>query len=202
MIIKEYFFSSLANRNLIKVYSDQGFFIESEGLVYKETIVDSKEKANKFTETTIAIPSSPATPEDVYTALIEDSQNITKEQINNAKPILLKALRRLEDEDAYKVNFFFEQWKINKNYIVGDRVFYNNELYDVIKVPTDFAPPDNNKECYKKTLRPLDYIDEWISGKAYSIDDQVKIGEHFYKSTIENNVWSPIEFPASWLLIK
>ena len=202
MIVKEYFFSTLANKNLIKIYSDNGYFIESEGLVYRETVVDSKEKADRFIETTIAIPDPVATQNFVYSVLIGEHQNISEKQINESKPILLKALRALEDEEAYKVKFFFSKWNENETYTVGDRVIYNNELYNVIKIPNNSTPPDSNKECYKKTSHPLDYIDEWIRGKTYNIDDQVKIGEHFYKSTIENNVWSPIEFPAGWSLIK
>ena len=202
MIVKEYFFSPLANKNLIKIYSDNNFFIESEGLIYRETIVDNKEMANKFTETNIAIPDTVATQEFVYSILIGEYKNISEEQIRIAKPILLKALRNLNDEEAYKIKFFFNQWNENEIYVVGDRVIYNNELYNVVKIPNNILPPDENKECFKKTIRPLEYVDEWLNGKIYNIGDQIKIGKHFYKSVIENNAWSPMEFPAGWLLIE
>lgn len=202
MIVKEYFFDSIANKNLVKIYSDNGFFIQSNGLVYKEKILDDESKAQEYVETSVAIPEPIATQNFVYSTLIGEYQNISEAQITEAKPILLKALKSLSDEEAYKVKFFFEDWKENANYEIGDRVIYENELYNIIKIPNNTMSPASNKECFIKTARPLDYVEEWIDGKIYNIGDQIKVGNHFYTSTLDNNTWSPIEFPAGWQLIE
>ena len=202
MIVKEYFFDNIAGKELIKIYSDNGFFIQSNGLVYKEKILNDESKVQEYAETSIAIPEPIANQDFVYSALIGEYQNISESQIVEAKPILLKALKSLTDEEAYKVKFLFEEWQENKEYNIGERVLYENELYNVIKSSNNTNSPISDKEHFVKTVRPLDYVEEWVSGKIYNIGDQIKVGTHYYTSILDNNNWSPIEFPAGWQLIE
>lgn len=204
MIVKETYISPNSSDPLIKVYSDNGFFIQYNGQVYQEVIVANEEEANKFIETSVAIPEPMADEHFICQTLVGNIQTITQNQINHAKTILLKALKTLTDNEAYLVRFFFDEWDMTKSYEVGDRVLYNNELYNVVKATSPNIHPEINTDYFVKTNRPLDLVEEWDSNnrKTYNFGEQIKIGEHFYESLLDNNTWSPLEFPASWKLIQ
>lgn len=199
MLIFEPYESSNSEQPLIKVYSDAGFFIKKGSFVYKEAIVNEEETKN-FVETNTPIPASFATNDYILNAFIHRN-NISIEEINNAIPILEKALRNLSDEEAYLVKFLFKEWNGTSDYEINDRVWYNNKLYTVISKPTDNINPEENLQCFVKTTRPDDLIEEWTM-KNYRIGDKVKIGQHYYENLIENNNWSPLDFPTSWRFIK
>jgi len=42
---------------------------------------------------------------------------------------------------------------------------------------------------------------EWEE-KTYRLGDKVKYGEHIFESLINNNIWSPENFPDAWKLIE
>ena len=44
----------------------------------------------------------------------------------------------------------------------------------------------------------VEIISEWISGKSYQIGNKVVFEDSTYESLIDNNVWSPKEYPAGW----
>lgn len=200
MIVKETYISPNSSTPLLKLYSDKGFFIQNNGQIYQEVIVTNDEAADKYLETNVAIPAPIADEYFVYKALIGDYQNLTQEQILAAKPLLLKALTSLSDEEAYKVKFLFEEWSYDKNYIQGDRVIYAGELYNVIQTPNTDANPKINTECYIRTNKPIDFIEEWddMNKKIYEKGEKTRIGQYIYVSLIDNNIWSPREFPAAW----
>ena len=204
MIIKETYISPNSSDPLIKVYSDKHFFIQYNGQVYESVIVSNVEEANKYTETSAAIPAPIADEYFVYNTFIGEYQNITQEKVLAAKEILLKALDTLTDEEAYKVNFLFRKWSPYDTYQQGERVFYNEELYSVIQTPNTNANPELNTECFIKIGKPLNLIEEWDDNnrKVYNIGDKIKIGNYYYQSLINNNSWSPLEFPASWEIIE
>lgn len=204
MIISEPYISPTALSPLIKIYSDQHFLIQSKGIYYQEAIVATDEEINNFIETSIAIPDPIADAYFVYNTFISKQYpNISEKQIILAKTFLNKALTNLTDEEAYQIRFLFNEWDENKNYEVGDRVLYNKELYNVIQIPKTVAPPNLNTECFIKTNRPLDLVEEWnnLNQKVYNTGDRVKIGQYLYESLIDNNSWSPQAFPAVWRLI-
>lgn len=201
MIVKEPYETLNSSLPLFKIYSDKRFLIQSNGLVYQEAIV-REEDISKYTETSIAIPAPIADAYFVYnTFLNEEIIDIKEEQILSAKNLLIKALTSLTDEEAYQISFLFDSWDQYKQYKIGDRVLYNKELYTVIKVPNNNLPPSLNQECYKKTSPPKDLIEEWTQ-KNYNIGDRVKVGDHIYESLINNNNWSPQDFPMSWKLVE
>jgi len=203
LVIQEY-----NNANTVgpayKIYSNNNFFIRKGSFVYQEVIVKNPSEINEYVETQTPVPAPIASIEYIHSVFFGNFQNITKEQINQAKPILLKALKTLSDEEAYLIKFFFDEWENNKKYEVGDRVLFNGELYNVIKTPIDNSLPSNNSEYYVLTNKPLDLIEEWdsVNRKAYNVGDKVKVGEHYYESLIEGNTWSPQDFPTAWKLIQ
>ena len=203
MIVKETYLSPNSSDPLIKVYSNKNFFIEYNGQIYESAIVANEEEANKYIETSTAIPARIADEYFVYNTFIGEYQNITQKQILEAKDILIKALQTLTDEEAYRVKFLFKKWKYTENYHEGERVFYNGELYNVIQTPSTNANPEINTECYQKANRPADLIEEWddVNRKVYNIGDKVRIGDYIYESVIDNNTWAPREFPVAWKII-
>lgn len=202
MIVREQDFIAVDGTPLFKIYSDKHFFLQSKGTFYQEVIVREDEIEN-FVETNIAIPEPIADEIFVYQTLIGAYRNITQKQIKEAKIILNKALKTLEDEEAYKVKFLFDEWEYEKDYTKGDRVLYNNELYNVIQTPPMKLNPEIHTAYYQKVHRPADLVEEWddLNKKIYNIGDRTRIGEHIYESLINNNIWAPRDFPDVWKLI-
>ena len=204
MIIIEEYKSNTADGLLYKIYSDNGFFLQKNGTIYSEVIISTVEEKNNYSETQIPIPEEVASINEIYNVFFGNQQNITKTQIKQAKQIVLKSLTNLSDEEAYLVKFLFEDWQAATDYKIGDRVLYQGELYNVISTPIDNLFPPDNPQCYKLTEKPLDLIEEWdnINRRKYKIGEKTKVGIHYYENLLDNNTWSPQEFPTSWNLIK
>lgn len=204
MIIKETYVSPNSSTPLIKIFSDKNFFLQYQGQIYSEVIVSSEEEANKYSETTIAIPAPIADEYFICKTLINNYQNLTQKQILDSRAILNKALKSLTDEEAYMIKFLYEEWAYTNKYYEGDRVLYNNDLYNVIQTPLNDANPALNKDCYKKIKTPPDLVEEWhINNKRiYNIGDRTRVGEYVYESLIDNNMWGPKDFPDAWELIE
>lgn len=202
MIIKEQYITNTSDIPLVRAYSDKGYFIQKDGLMYKDVIVVDEAAADEFTETTIPVPAAIANPEFLYKTFIGEYKDITEQQVIEAHDIVKRALRSLSDGDAYRIMFLLDEWDENTNYDIGDRVIYNNIIYRVIAAPTGTLPPNVDKECYIKTDKPFDLIEEWnvLARIVYNIGDKVKVGGYVYSSLIDNNTWSPVDFPAAWQL--
>ena len=115
----------------------------------------------------------------------------------------------LTDEQALEVPLMFDEWKVGKGYIVGDRLLYNGELYKVITSHTSIETwtPNVAPSLFAKVLNEtLDgSIPEWEqpnSTNGYTKGDKVMFEGKTYESLIDNNVWSPSAYPAGWQLIK
>lgn len=193
MIVIEKYTSPNITGQAYKIYSNNNFFIKKGSLVYQEAIISNQEDAKNFTETSTPIPELIASAEYIYDAFIGEYQNITQNQIQTAKPILLKALISLSDEEAYLVKFLFNKWEEDTAYQIGERVLFKGELYKIIKTPENNLSPQNNPECYSLIRKPIGLVEEWNRNnqQMYSIGEQVKVGEHYYESLIEGNTWSP-----------
>ena len=70
MVIYEDYGTNKLGVELARAYSDAGYFIEREEVMYAEAI-DPKNLDRKYTETDIAIEDDEATAEDYETALQE-----------------------------------------------------------------------------------------------------------------------------------
>ena len=204
MIIIETYQSNTANGLLYKIYSNNGFFLQQNGITYPEVIISTPEEKDNYIETQIPIPEEVASMGEIYKTFFGNFQNITKQQIKQAKQIALKALTSLSDEEAYLVKFLFEEWHSATEYQIGDRILYQGELYNVIATPSNNLFPPDNPECYTLTKKPLNLIEEWnsVNHKKYSIGEKTKVGTHYYESLIEGNTWSPQDFPTAWKMIQ
>ena len=135
------------------------------------------------------------------------------EQTNKAMELLNinfnGLLPNLSDEQALQVPLMFPKWQSDKAYAVGERVLYLGVLYKVLQAHTSQAgwEPDITPSLFAKNLIVKDEegeqvdIPEWVqpdSTNPYMIGDKVIFGGKVYQSVIDNNVWSPTDYPQGW----
>ena len=135
------------------------------------------------------------------------------EQTNKAMELLNinfnGLLPNLSDEQALQVPLMFPKWQVGKAYAVGERVLYLGVLYKVLQAHTSQAgwEPDIAPSLFAKNLIVKDEegeqvdIPEWVqpdSTNPYMIGDKVIFGGKVYQSVIDNNVWSPTDYPQGW----
>lgn len=113
----------------------------------------------------------------------------------------------ITDEQALQSSKLFKKWDSNRvTYEAGQRLNYNGVLYKVLQPHTSQLDwtPDTTPSLYTKVLIPdKDIIPEWQqpdSTNGYMIGDKVIYNGQVYESLINNNIWSPIDYPAGWQL--
>lgn len=113
-------------------------------------------------------------------------------------------LRSISDGVALKMPEVFPHWSGNsKEYVVDDKVLYNNVLYKVLQNHTsqETWTPISAPSLFAKVLTSEGEILEWeqpSADNAYMIGDKVKFNGKIYESVIDNNVWSPEAYPQGW----
>lgn len=116
----------------------------------------------------------------------------------------------LEDDKAMENAELFPAWKPDGcEYNPGDRVRVDGTLYKVLQKHTS-QPTWNPEEAASLFARVLPgqegtEIGEWEkpdSTNTYSKEDRVRFNGHIYESLIDNNSWSPEEYPQGWELIE
>ena len=109
----------------------------------------------------------------------------------------------LTDEQALQVPNVFPLWKVGVQYLVGERILFDGKLYKVLtqhKSQEDWQP-DISPSLFAKVLVGSDQPLEWQqpdSTNAYMKGDKVLFNGKVYASLIDNNVWSPTDYPAGW----
>lgn len=130
------------------------------------------------------------------------------ELAQNLRPIIEKGASLLDDADALKGVELFPAWKVGQSYTTGQRVRYDGVLYSVLQPHTsqDNWRPNETASLYAKVLIPDENeIPEWQqpdSTNAYKKGDKVRYKGKVYKSLIDNNVWSPDDYPAGWEIVE
>lgn len=101
------------------------------------------------------------------------------------------------DEMSLQVPNLYPIWKSETNYMVNDRVLYNDVLYKVLQDHTsqETWTPDVAVSLFAKVLIPdEDVIPEWEqpnSTNPYMTGDKVTYNGKTWVSTVDNNVWAP-----------
>jgi chitodextrinase len=117
---------------------------------------------------------------------------------------LVKLRTSASDTQAIEADAVYPEWKDSTNYLVGDRISYGGTLYKVITAHTSQADwtPDVAVSLFAKVLIPNENaIPEWEqpdSTNPYMTGDKVVYDGKTYESLIDNNIWSPIDYPAGW----
>ena len=200
MIIKEVIIAPNSSDKLYRIYSNNDFYLRKGDILYTEVIEAQENSKENYIETTIPIPEKIINNNTFYQELV-GNRSITESVFYKGKKVLYNILQATPVEQLYYISFLLPEWTAEKTYMPGDKVFYKNRIYEV-KEPIEITPPDFSS-AFKKIEPPQDLIEEWNSSynKNYRKGDKVKIGHHIYESKIENNIWSPLDFPAAWQLI-
>lgn len=120
----------------------------------------------------------------------------------------LKAMRRQAeinaagniDAQALEVSTLYADWETLEEghfLVAGDRVTYNDVLYNVItahNVQSTWNPVDSPSLFAKVLIPDPEVIPEWEqpdSTNPYSKGDRVTHNEKTWESLVDNNVWEP-----------
>lgn len=134
----------------------------------------------------------------------------TREQLvqDDRERCLQMFAETLTDEQALQVPLVFNEFEIGVLYKVGTRILYNDVLYKVLIEHTsqETWTPDVAPSLFAKVLNetPDGSIPEWEqpdSTNGYMKGDKVMFEGKIYESLIDNNVWSPLGNPTSWLCL-
>lgn len=141
-------------------------------------------------------------------AIALENLGIKSSEASEMREALNGVLSSISDEQAEKMSILFPSWKIDTNYSVDERIRYNGKMYRVLqahKSQSDWTP-DVAVSLFATLLVSVepDKIEEWIqpdSTNAYMTGDKVLYEGYVYESLIDNNIWSPANYPAGWKLI-
>lgn len=115
---------------------------------------------------------------------------------------------QLEDRDASLTPEFFDSLQYNGELVkVGTRINWNGilkraavDLWDTKENDPDNAPTLWEDILYKNGIR---IIPETITvGTMFMKDELGYWGDDLYKSLIDNNVWTPVAYPAGWTRVQ
>ena len=136
-----------------------------------------------------------------------DAEKITRARILRAQ--IETMAQSLDDETAETVPELFPEWNPDScSYVTGDRVKRNGLLYKVLQSHTSQAgwTPEDAPSLFAQILpgQGGTAIGVWKkpdSTNTYMTGDRAHyptMADPIYESLIDNNVWSPEEYPAGW----
>ena len=109
----------------------------------------------------------------------------------------------LSEEELLDMIDLYEGYKEAEPYDEGDIFKHKGKLYKVIQEHTsqeDWIPSE--LPALYLNLMPDNVIPEWVqptgSHDAYSVGDMVIFVGKVYESLIDNNTWSPTDYPQGW----
>ena len=116
----------------------------------------------------------------------------------------------LTDEQAADIPAAFKAWTVGTAYEVGQRVSYEGKVYKCLQAHTSQADytPDVAVSLWVEIAKPGE-IPVWRrptgAHDAYNTGDKVHYPDAdspIYESLIDNNVYSPADYPAGWQLVE
>lgn len=129
-----------------------------------------------------------------------------REHAYKLREMLHKASASLPDEDALEAVELFPAWAVGAAYAVGQRIRYGDRLYRAVQAHTSqegWEPP-TVPALFTEVAKPGE-IPVWRqptgAQDAYNTGDLVHYPDAdgpVYRSTIDNNVWSPEAYPKGW----
>lgn len=113
----------------------------------------------------------------------------------------------IDEVTASEHTDLFLPWTTSTSYVIGDLRSYEGILYKCLQAHTsqDDWTPDVSSSLWKSLSISESGIPDWsqpISAlDCYNIGDEVMYNGVHYKSTIDNNVWSPEAYPQGWEVV-
>lgn len=119
------------------------------------------------------------------------------------RPIIEQAVSAaLDDATALQSVQLFPMWETGLSVKVDERYQYNNVLYRVVQAHTTQADWTPDKTPALWVVVSLDEWPEFVqptgAHDAYKTGDKITYNGKHYVSKIDNNVWSPDDYPAGW----
>lgn len=99
-------------------------------------------------------------------------------------------------------------YKIKEVFSYGTNAVGDAQLYQVLQDHTSAEQwtPDATPSLYKAIGVTEDGYPEWVQplggSDAYNTGDIVSYNGTLYKSTIDGNVWSPVDYPQGWVVVE
>lgn len=113
----------------------------------------------------------------------------------------------LTQEQLDSLLYLYAKWEVGVAYKTGHYLRHNNNLYKVLQPHTSQADwlPDTTASLYT-LVQPQGVIEEWgvrnLTTNPFMTGEQVRFTDgKVYESTIDNNTWSPTDYPTGWILI-
>lgn len=111
----------------------------------------------------------------------------------------------MSDEDALTGVELFPHWNGDGvEYKADERVSYNGILFKCLQAHTSqitWTPTDAPSLWAKVLIPDPEVIPDWEqpdSTNPYMKGDKVRYNGKIYESLIDNNIWSPTDYPAGW----
>ena len=115
----------------------------------------------------------------------------------------------LTSEQEEEILDKYPSWEVGAAYQAGDILNYEDTLYEVVQDHTSQADwlPSESASLYKLHLSDeledgTEVISEWVqptgAHDAYHTGNKVAFEGVVYESTIDNNTWSPSDYPQGW----
>lgn len=128
-------------------------------------------------------------------------------------PISIAFVKMAEKGDIDEVTAsehiaMFLSWQENTTYNIGDLRQYEGALYKCLQAHTSQAnwTPDVSPSLWKVCGISENGIPEWSqpisTSDAYMTGDEVMYNGVHYRSIIDNNVWSPADYPQGWEIVE
>ena len=112
----------------------------------------------------------------------------------------------MTDEEGLEFVDLFVNWSEGIAYEVGDRVKFGDTLYKCVQAHTSQSDwtPDLTPALWTRVT--VEEWPEWVqptgAQDAYMTGDKVTFQEHHYISLIDNNTWSPADYPRGWEFVE
>lgn len=130
---------------------------------------------------------------------------ISREKAYQLRALIERAAASLSDEDALTGVELFPRWNGDGvEYKADERVSYNDILFKCLQAHTSqitWTPTDTPSLWAKVLIPDPEVIPDWEqpdSTNAYMKGDKVRYNGKIYESLIDNNIWSPNDYPAGW----
>lgn len=133
----------------------------------------------------------------------QERRALAKEKATKISVSKLINSETLTAEEVGDVTYLFDEFEVGKAYITGDMLVYNDKLYRVVQGHTSQEnwTPDVVTNLFTRVKAP-NAIEEWgerdLTVNPFMTGEQVKFEDVVYESTIDNNVWTPTDYPQGW----
>lgn len=145
---------------------------------------------------------------------VNNNNLVLKKETSEMKtPLSVAFVKMVENGEIDEVTAsenanMFISWTEVGSYNINDYRTYGGKLYKCLQEHTGQADwtPDTSTSLWKEVGVTENGIQEWSqpisSSDVYMTGDEVIYNGVHYKSLIDNNVWSPTDYPQGWEIVE